>query len=122
MTFVLQDKKADLLLNTYVDDVMVRVMKKLNLEIPEHSSDTDPTKSRGNSNIDWSVKKSDVAEVKQLYNIYCKNYKKRKLNEAQISKENKSAKVSTTLLENKFPIKEEDSVASSVEEIKQNFD
>lgn len=59
-----------------MDDVLVKVMKKLGLEIPEYSNDIDPTKSAGV--VDWTIKKEDIREIKQLYNIYCKKQRKRK--------------------------------------------
>ena len=41
-----QDKKADLNIHTYVDDVMRAVMKNLDLEIPDY----DPSRYTGVSN------------------------------------------------------------------------
>lgn len=44
--FFFQDKKADLKINYYVDEVMKRVMQKLGLEIPEYKGfrpEKDPT-------------------------------------------------------------------------------
>lgn len=67
-----------MLINTYVDDVLTKVMKKLGLEIPEYSFDIDPTKRAEDSVLDWTIRKEDINEVKQLYNIYCKKHRKRK--------------------------------------------
>ena len=39
-----QDKKADLCIHTYVDDVMRMLMKRLGLEIPEYDPVFDPVK------------------------------------------------------------------------------
>lgn len=39
-----QDKKADLCIHTYVDDVMRMLMTRLNLEIPEYDPTLDPVK------------------------------------------------------------------------------
>lgn len=75
----MQDKKADLLINTYVDNVLIKVMKKLGLEIPEYSQDIDPTKRVEDTVLDWTINKKDIAEAKNLYNMYCKKHKKRKL-------------------------------------------
>lgn len=81
---MLQDKKADLLINTYVDNVLTKVMKKLGLEIPEYSHDIDPTKRLEDTVLDWTIKKEDIVEVKNLYNMYCKKHRKRKLDVKQI--------------------------------------
>ena len=55
------DKKADLNIHTYVDDVMEMLMKNLGLEIPQYNKDDDPVKrvARGEYShddlyIDWT--------------------------------------------------------------------
>lgn len=80
IVFSFQDKKGDLLINTYVDDVLVKVMKKLGLEIPEYTKEMDPTKQKDDS-LEWTIMKAHISEVKKLYNLYCKGYKKRKRDE-----------------------------------------
>lgn len=67
-----------MLINTYVDDVLIKVMKRLGLEIPEYSNDIDPTKRAEDVVLDWTIRKEDISEVKQLYNMYCKKHRKRK--------------------------------------------
>ena len=56
-----QDKKADLNIHTFVDDVMEMLMKNLGLEIPEYNKDEDPVRkvARGefpndDLYIDWT--------------------------------------------------------------------
>ncbi|XP_057668008.1 NAD-dependent protein deacetylase Sirt6 [Diorhabda carinulata] len=76
------DKKADLIINTYVDDVLTKVMKKLNLEIPDYSFDIDPTKNQlPNSVIEWNISKPDINTIKLEYDKLVKYYKKRKSEE-----------------------------------------
>lgn len=53
-------------------------MKKLGLEIPQYSNETDPTKSAENIAFDWTIKREDISEIKQLFSMYCKRTRKRK--------------------------------------------
>lgn len=68
-----------MLINTYVDDVLVQLMKNLKLEIPIYSKSNDPTKTSDDIILDWTIKKSYIENIKKLYNLHCKNFKKRKL-------------------------------------------
>lgn len=54
-------------------------MKNLKLEIPDYSKSMDPTKTGEDITLDWTITKSYIENIKKLYNLYCKNYKKRKL-------------------------------------------
>ncbi|KAL3285212.1 hypothetical protein HHI36_019327 [Cryptolaemus montrouzieri] len=90
-----QDKKADLIIHTYVDLAIEKIMKKLGLEIPEYSKETDPTKFGGEDNIipiPWDIEKEDLTEVKELYDIYCKNFQKKKRKLLQKNGKNKNFK------------------------------
>ena len=49
--FDAQDKKADLCIHTYVDDVMRMLMARLELDIPEYDPVFDPVKQVANPNI-----------------------------------------------------------------------
>lgn len=67
-------------------------MKRLGLEIPEYSKESDPTKFGGENNcitIPWDIHSEDLKEVKNLYDIYCKNFKKNKLLKVTHKKEEK---------------------------------
>lgn len=56
---------------------MRKVSKYLGVEVPEYLTETDPTRKA--SLQDWSIMKEDLDQAKKLYDLYCKNYKKRKL-------------------------------------------
>ncbi|KAG5879735.1 hypothetical protein JTB14_033337 [Gonioctena quinquepunctata] len=76
------DKKADLIINTFVDDVIVKVMKKLGLEIPEYSLEIDPTKNhQPDTVLEWNITKQDIDSIKTKYDKLVKDYKKRKSEE-----------------------------------------
>lgn len=94
----LKDKKADLLINTYVDEAMKKVMKKLGLEIPEYSADADPTKRLEDTVLDWTIRREDISEVKSSYNLYCKKHKKTKLEDVKQEKLTFSEKKQDTLI------------------------
>ena len=56
-----QDKKADLNIHTFVDDVMEMLMKNLGLEIPEYNKEEDPVRKvlrgefpKDDLYIDWT--------------------------------------------------------------------
>lgn len=74
------DKKADLVINGYVDDVMERVMKRLGLEIPEYTGADDPTKDTTTAALvnEWTIPVELVKETEKLYNEMVKGTKKRK--------------------------------------------
>ncbi|XP_067009355.1 NAD-dependent protein deacetylase Sirt6 [Anabrus simplex] len=76
------DRKADLLIHTYVDEVMVLLMELLNFEIPDFKVENDPTKivSREVKRIDWTIQDSDVKKMRRMYEAQCcKAAKKRKI-------------------------------------------
>lgn len=54
-----QDKKADLIIRTYVDDVMVGVCNQLGVSIPEYSTSEDPTKQMGPPKS-WTISPVEV--------------------------------------------------------------
>jgi hypothetical protein len=64
-----------------VDDVMVQLMKVLNMSIPEYSREKDPTKLITDDNkllIDWTIPDSSVKIMRKLYEgKCCKQSKKR---------------------------------------------
>lgn len=55
-------------------------MKKLGLEIPEYSSDLDPTRNADmtSSEMDWTIPTSQVKELKILYKKVCKPMKRKR--------------------------------------------
>ena len=56
------DKKGDLIINTYVDDVMIQLCKRLNVQIKEYDVAKDPTKyvaSEG-KRFEWTILQSSL--------------------------------------------------------------
>ncbi|KAI4458776.1 nad-dependent protein deacetylase sirtuin-(6/7) family member [Holotrichia oblita] len=86
------DKKADLIINTYVDDVLVKIMKQLGLEIPEYDSNVDPTKfdnqNDTNKILEWTIRKAYINDAQNLYDIYCKNKRRRVMKKYKKQKSN----------------------------------
>lgn len=72
------DKKADVVINGYVDVVMEKVMKRLGVEIPEYTGDDDPTKDTAALALEWTIPGEQVKETEKLYNAKVKGTKKRK--------------------------------------------
>nr|XP_022904870.1 NAD-dependent protein deacetylase Sirt6 [Onthophagus taurus] len=77
------DKKADLRINSYVDLVLSELMNSLDLEIPEYKIGLDPTKNAELTDnkivVEWTISKSYIKEAQKLFDVHCKNHKKRKL-------------------------------------------
>ncbi|KAF5299283.1 hypothetical protein FQA39_LY02456 [Lamprigera yunnana] len=73
------DKKADLMINGYVDDVISKIMKHLGLEIPEYVLHLDPTKVESPDILQWSFSRSDINEMKDMYKAHMEIFKKLKL-------------------------------------------
>ncbi|XP_034239374.1 NAD-dependent protein deacetylase Sirt6 [Thrips palmi] len=64
------DKKADLIIRTYVDDVMVGVCKQLGISIPEYSISEDPTKQNGPPKS-WTIPSEEVKRMRKVYEDTC---------------------------------------------------
>ncbi|XP_025833249.1 NAD-dependent protein deacetylase Sirt6 [Agrilus planipennis] len=111
-----QDKKADLLINSFVDDVFVQVMKHLQLEIPEYSYENDPTK-KINDVIEWTIHPVYVKDAKKLYDTFSKKPKKRKSDEDVLIK-NEKKKQNDSSEFNSYKI-DEKSASENVEELKE---
>ncbi|XP_054008801.1 NAD-dependent protein deacetylase Sirt6 isoform X2 [Hylaeus anthracinus] len=74
------DKKADLIINGNVDEIIISVMKKLGLEIPEYESTMDPTRNSDTTSkeMDWTIPTSRIKEMNVLYKKVCKPMKRKR--------------------------------------------
>ncbi|KOC67162.1 NAD-dependent protein deacetylase Sirt6 [Habropoda laboriosa] len=74
------DKKADLIINGNVDEIMISVMKKLGLEIPEYESTMDPTRNSDTTSkeMDWTIPTSRIKEMNVLYKKVCKPMRRKR--------------------------------------------
>ncbi|XP_014244422.1 NAD-dependent protein deacetylase Sirt6 [Cimex lectularius] len=59
------DKKADMIIHTYVDQIMEKLLDHFGLEIPEYKLSQDPTKSE--DVIEWTVPTDELAKMKKIY-------------------------------------------------------
>lgn len=64
----MQDKKADLIIHTYVDDILTKVCKRLGIEVTPYDETEDPTKTPNDHNQEWTIQPQDVKEVEKQYN------------------------------------------------------
>lgn len=71
------DKKADLVISTYVDTVMEKVLKRLGVELPEYSEGNDPTKKMP-CDSQWTIPPSLVKDIDEQHKKMLKEVKKRK--------------------------------------------
>lgn len=71
------DKKADLVISTYVDTIMEKVLKRLGVELPNYSKELDPTKQE--CQIEWNIDAEMVKEIDTQHKLKLKEAKKRKL-------------------------------------------
>lgn len=104
----MQDKKADLIINGNVDEIMVAVMKKLGLEIPEHESSMDPTRNSDTTakEMDWTIPTSRVKEMNVLYKKVCKPMR-RKRKTFMYERERTDTKRETKARKQAFTVKQE---------------
>lgn len=88
------DKKADLVISTYVDAVMEKVAKRLGVEIPEYSKEIDPTKVPV-CEMEWTVPNEWIKEISATLSEKTKEAKKRKSEQMDEVKEKlkKSSKI-----------------------------
>ncbi|KAJ1531978.1 hypothetical protein ONE63_000615 [Megalurothrips usitatus] len=77
------DKKADLIINTYVDEVMEGVCKHLGVLIPEYTASLDPSKQSGPP-VPWTILQSEVKRMRKVYeDLCCKGSKRGKKNTSE---------------------------------------
>ena len=77
-----QDKKADLIIRTFADSVLVKLFDKLGLEIPEYDRERDPIFSAKNGDsLDWTQTDEETKRVVAMAEKIESEFKeKRKLN------------------------------------------
>ncbi|KAJ8977999.1 hypothetical protein NQ317_004544 [Molorchus minor] len=105
------DKKADLIINYYVDQVICNVMKRLSLEIPEYTLDIDPTRNQlPGAVLEWNISKSNIKQIQKEFERVSKEHKKRKSEENFIKSKKKAVKkfdIKVETLKNEGLIKNE---------------
>ncbi|KAI4484759.1 hypothetical protein M0804_007325 [Polistes exclamans] len=74
------DKKADLIINGNVDEIIISVMKKLGLEIPVYDVSMDPTRNPDTTckEMDWTIPSSRIKEMNVLYKKVCKPMRRKR--------------------------------------------
>lgn len=60
------DKKADLLISTYVDTILEKLCKFVGVEIPEHCPEEDPTK-KAPCDLEWTIPGEQVKLLEKEY-------------------------------------------------------
>ena len=57
-------------------------MKKLGVEIPDYSTEIDPTKDlklkADDVLFEWTIQQSNIDEVRDLHNLYCKSKRRKR--------------------------------------------
>lgn len=85
------EKKADLVIHSYVDDVLERVLKRLGIEnIPEYDESIDPTRS-DDENRRWNIESSVVKQTAKLYKEKISKKRKAVVSDSTISKKKTEA-------------------------------
>lgn len=74
------DKKADLVISTYVDVIMEKVLKRLGVEQIEYNEGIDPTK-KSNGEMEWTIQPKLIKEIDNQHKELLKEAKKRKTND-----------------------------------------
>lgn len=112
------DKKADLIINGNVDEIMVSVMKKLGLEIPEYETSMDPTRNPDTTckEMDWTIPTSRIKEMNVLYKKVCKPMR-RKRKTFMYEREKPDTKRETKTRKQAFAMKQEIKLEGDVDRI-----
>lgn len=76
--FVIKDRKADLVIHTYVDDLMKSLMDILGVDIEKYEKTEDPIVSN-KKNADWTIYETDVIRMQNMIKTK-KKFKKLKTN------------------------------------------
>lgn len=95
-------------MNGNVDEIIVAVMKKLGLEIPEYESSMDPTRNSDTTakEMDWTIPTSRVKEMNVLYKKVCKPMR-RKRKTFMYERERTDDKKDTKARKQAFTVKQE---------------
>lgn len=72
-----QDRKADLVIHTYVDDLMKSLMEILQVDIDPYDELNDPTKII-NRIIDWTIYDDNIIEIREMRKNALRNKKRKK--------------------------------------------
>lgn len=85
------EKKADLVIHSYVDDVLEKVLKRLGIEdIPEHNEADDPTRNCADES--WNIESGVVKDLEKVFKE--KTARKQKSNEKLEKIDKKKVKTS----------------------------
>lgn len=97
-----------MIMNGNVDEIIVAVMKKLGLEIPEYESSMDPTRNSDTTakEMDWTIPTSRVKEMNVLYKKVCKPMR-RKRKTFMYERERTDPKKDTKARKQAFTVKQE---------------
>lgn len=105
LLFFFQDKKADLVVSTYVDTVLEKVCKSLGVEILEYTEEDDPTK-QGLFDQEWTIQTEWVKDVEKQYTAKLKAY--RELTRKRKSGADKNEDEEEEVVEDKKEISDDD--------------
>lgn len=83
------DKKVDLVISTYVDTIMEKVLKRLGVELPAYTPEDDPTKAIF-CELEWTISVELLKDIDKQYTEFMKAAKKRKADEAVAIQSKKS--------------------------------
>lgn len=83
------DKKADLVISTYVDTIMEKVVKRLGIELPTYTPDDDPTKVKF-CELEWTIPTELLKDIDKQFTDFTKAAKKRKVDQANAVEMKKS--------------------------------
>ncbi|KAF6204692.1 hypothetical protein GE061_018853 [Apolygus lucorum] len=70
------NKKADMVIHGFVDEVMRHLLEFLDLKVPDYNPSSDPTKTP--ETVEWTLKATDVAAAKKMYKEKCPPVKRKK--------------------------------------------
>lgn len=84
-----------MVISTYVDDILEKVLKRLGVELPAYDASIDPTKEKF-CELEWTIPAETVKAVEKLYNEKVKAERKRKSELAAATKAAAAAENAST--------------------------
>lgn len=75
--YFIKDRKADLVIHTYVDNLMTSLMEILGIDIDKYDEIKDPT-NINHEITDWSIYETDLKKVREIKRNTTKSKKRKK--------------------------------------------
>lgn len=104
--FCFQDRKGDLLIHAYVDEIMEELFQLLSLDIPDYCKEKDLTLQAKECIVEWTISTKIMGSTRKLHAQLPKPAVKKRKSTSELP-ENKKTKAEDTDVQIKLPGKSE---------------